>query len=204
MKVTLDDEDPPERLDEVISALQTGSPDAMSKVLEKVHPDLCRAAEYQIGPQLRATLEPADAVQEAEGKLVRDIRSFRGGTWRAFREWALAILTNTVRAVARRGKNERGGVSLDWVNEEGVRLDPASSSTSPTGRARRNELRKVVLAAIERLPERERQVVIWRQFQELTFREIGAKLGVSDPMAHKVWTKALEMLRAELGPFSDL
>ena len=42
----------------------------------------------------------------------------------------------------------------------------------------RSELREQVGAAIERLPERERETLVLREFEELRYREIAELLGI--------------------------
>ncbi len=56
----------------------------------------------------------------------------------------------------------------------------------------------MVLAALNRLPETLRQVIVWRHREECSFEEIGRRLERSDTGARKLWLRAIEQLRHEL------
>ena len=56
----------------------------------------------------------------------------------------------------------------------------------------------MLLAALERLPDHYREVVVWHNKERLPFEEIGRRHGVSAEAARKRWTRALDRLRMEL------
>lgn len=60
---------------------------------------------------------------------------------------------------------------MDQAGARAVATDPARS-------AERSELCAVVQAAIERLPEREREVLVLKEFEGLRYREIAELLGI--------------------------
>ncbi len=53
--------------------------------------------------------------------------------------------------------------------------------------------------AIARLPEREKLVVTLYYYEELTLREIGEVLGVTESRVSQLHTKAILRLKARLG-----
>ena len=59
-----------------------------------------------------------------------------------------------------------------------IHLRPEPSRLSPDQAVVRAELREQVGAAIERLPERERETLVLREFEELRYREIAELLGI--------------------------
>jgi RNA polymerase sigma factor for flagellar operon FliA len=54
--------------------------------------------------------------------------------------------------------------------------------------------------AIERLPEREKVVIALYYYENLTLREIGEVLGVTESRASQLHTKAVLRLRSRLTP----
>lgn len=73
-----------------------------------------------------------------------------------------------------------------------------ASSDDPEAQAERNELRRVLAEAIDRLPERERLVIALYYYEELTLKEIGQVLSVSESRVSQLHTKAMLRLRAAL------
>jgi RNA polymerase sigma factor FliA len=61
------------------------------------------------------------------------------------------------------------------------------------------ELREAIGEALARLPEREKLVVTLYYYEELTLREIGEVLGVTESRVSQLHTKAVLRLKASLG-----
>ena len=61
------------------------------------------------------------------------------------------------------------------------------------------ELREIVADAITSLPEREKLVITLYYYEELTLREIGEVLGVTESRVSQLHTKAILRLKARLG-----
>ncbi len=55
-----------------------------------------------------------------------------------------------------------------------------------------------IWAALDVLTEKQKAVVEMRYFGEWTFKEIGAKLGISKQAAHSVHDRAMEALKEKL------
>lgn len=75
---------------------------------------------------------------------------------------------------------------------------PDSPEHSPLTEYERLESRENLIGAINRLPERERQVVALYYVEELTMKETGAVLGLTESRVSQIHTQALIHLRAAL------
>jgi RNA polymerase sigma factor FliA len=73
--------------------------------------------------------------------------------------------------------------------------DPARA---PLADYERTESRERLQAAIESLPQRERQVVALYYLEELSMKEVGAVLGVTESRVSQIHTQAVLRLRASL------
>jgi RNA polymerase sigma factor for flagellar operon FliA len=62
----------------------------------------------------------------------------------------------------------------------------------------RTEVREQLADAIARLPERERLVISLYYYEELTLREIGEVLGVTESRVSQLHTKAVLRLKVRL------
>lgn len=69
---------------------------------------------------------------------------------------------------------------------------------SPLEEYEENEKRRLLTEAIENLPARERQVVALYYVEELTMREIGAVLSITESRVSQIRSQAIVRLRAKL------
>lgn len=72
------------------------------------------------------------------------------------------------------------------------------SSLNPDVQVEREEIRKVIIEAINELPEKEKMVIVLYYHEDLTFKEIGQVLNVSESRISQLHTKANLRLRAKL------
>lgn len=72
------------------------------------------------------------------------------------------------------------------------------SSLNPDVIVEREEIRKVIVEAINELPEKEKMVIVLYYHEDLTFKEIGQVLDVSESRISQLHTKANLRLRAKL------
>ncbi|MBS7295153.1 MAG: RNA polymerase sigma factor WhiG [Treponema sp.] len=74
----------------------------------------------------------------------------------------------------------------------------APSSLNPDIMAEREAVKKVIAEAINELPEKEKMVIVLYYHEDLTFKEIGEVLEVSESRISQLHTKANLRLRAKL------
>ncbi len=74
----------------------------------------------------------------------------------------------------------------------------APNSLNPDVIAEREEIKKVIAQAISELPEKEKMVIVLYYHEDLTFKEIGEVLEVSESRISQLHTKANLRLRAKL------
>ncbi len=113
----------------------------------------------------------ADAAQDAFLSAFRNLRSFRGGS---FRSWMLRIATNTSYDVLRVRKR-RPSVSLDIEADDESASSPlqiADTAESPDDFAQRRELAAAIQDGLTALPDEQRIVLILSDIQGLAYEEI--------------------------------
>ena len=113
----------------------------------------------------------ADAAQDAFLSAFRNLRSFRGGS---FRSWILRIATNTCYDVLR-ARKRRPTTSLDIETDGGEDSSPlqiADSAESPDDFALRRELAAAIQQGLATLPEEQRIILILSDIQGLAYEEI--------------------------------
>lgn len=120
---------------------------------------------------------PEDARDAAQDGLMRFFsRLDRLDPGRPVRPWLLAIVRNAARDLARRRRVRRAS-SLEGASEAfGVELIDAAPD--PEARSRRQELRRKVWRGLGELRDAEREILVLRDYQDLSYAEIAAVLGI--------------------------
>ena len=90
--------------------------------------------------------------------------------------------------------------SLSGDGDQISLMDTIEDETGPRPEAAldQTEMREALADAIARLPEREKLVVTLYYYEELTLREIGEVLGVTESRVSQLHTKAILRLKARL------
>lgn len=94
-------------------------------------------------------------------------------------------------------------VSFDEMEEGNEGESPlarhrADEAHEPGARLEERRFREALIEAIDRLPERERQLMALYYEQDLNFREIAAVLGVTESRVCQMHTQAVSRLRAKV------
>jgi RNA polymerase sigma factor for flagellar operon FliA len=112
-------------------------------------------------------------------------------------------VVDELRRVDERGRADRRpegaelAVSLDVLLEKGTHQGPAVDDGFAE-RYEQEDLKTRVQDALGRLPARQREVIKRYYGDELTLRETGAKMGVSEARACQLHGRAIQNLRREL------
>ena len=169
--------------EKAIIACQRGSRDAFGVVVEAYMRRAYVAALAILGNREDAL----DVSQEAFVKAYRAIRRF--DPTRPFYPWFYRILRN---------------VCYDWLRRRrtrprsGFEGEIADIRSNPEILARRTEVREEVWRAVNRLKERDREIILLRHFQHLSYAEIADALQIPKGTVMSRLFTARSRLRGEL------
>ncbi|MCB9684808.1 MAG: FliA/WhiG family RNA polymerase sigma factor [Alphaproteobacteria bacterium] len=142
----------------------------------------------------RAVRRRAQALEQARSSL-----SERLGRAPTLAELAEHLGTDTDGAHAFVANSDtRPLLSLDAPTDDGTGAplaDLVAADGTPEERAERAELRRITLSAIERLPEREKVSIVLFYFHELSLKEVGEVLGVTESRACQLNGQGIVRLR---------
>ena len=136
-----------------------------------------------------------DAAQEAFIAAFRNIKNFRGDA--KVSSWLHRIAVNQCLTTKRRTKSR----SEDYLNaetEEESRIFIAPANLSPLRATEQNERMVLVRQAVTSLPEELREVVVMKEFEEMTFQEISEVLELPLSTVKSRLYTALKQLRRKL------
>jgi RNA polymerase sigma-70 factor (ECF subfamily) len=175
--------------EELVEACQAGEASAFDVLVARWE-DRIRGAAYRF---LGSDEEARDVAQEAFLKAYQAIGSFKREA--RFSSWLYQIATNLCRDRLRRRKT-RATVSLEALEEGG----PVMVETRPGAHERllERDLARAVRRAVDALPDEQREVVILKEYQELTFLEIAQALDVPVSTVKTRLYRGLGQLRLRL------
>jgi RNA polymerase sigma-70 factor (ECF subfamily) len=192
----------------LLAALRAGDGQAFERVVRAWSPGLLRAARGYVGTEASAQ----EAVQETWLAVIDGLDRFEGRS--RLRTWVHGILANVAR---RRGAQDRRSVPLSALDGgDGPVVDPGRFRAAgepyaghwreeatpqrwgPEGQVLTRELRAVLAAALELLPERQRAVVVLRDVEGLTTPEVAQVLGLSEGNVRVLLHRGRMRLREEL------
>jgi RNA polymerase sigma-70 factor, ECF subfamily len=185
--------------------------EALVGVIESFRGYLLLVAERALAPDLRVKEAASDLVQEALAQAQNEAGHWKGSMEATdeLREWLRRFLMHKIAHAARRHRGTGKRRIAREVPLAQVEADPAlagalvADDTSPGTRSSRHDEEDMLQSALDRLPERMRQAVLWRHHEACSFDEIGRRLGCSNVAARKLWLKALQQLQAELKAGAD-
>jgi len=134
-----------------------------------------------------------DAAQTAFVKAWRALPRFRAGS--PFRPWLLRIVANEAHN-RRRSAGRAYALQLRAAAAE----PSGDAAPSPEGTMLGREEREVLVAAVQRLDERDRDVLTCRYLLELSEEETATVLDVRRGTVKSRAARALARLRTEVGP----
>ena len=175
---------------ELVSGALAGMPEAWEALLVR-----CRKTSYLVALQLLGSREDAmDVAQDALLRLVRSLDRF--DTARSLTPWVAAITRNLVVDLVRRQKVRRADSLEALLSQGGVEM--ADHSDSPEADAERRELRARVARAVRELPPLYREVIVLRDYQDLTYDEIAGVLEIPRGTVMSRLHRARSLLRGAL------
>jgi RNA polymerase sigma-70 factor (ECF subfamily) len=193
--------------EQLIEQASQGDRAARQQLLVRHRDRLCKMVRVRMDRRLAARVDPSDVIQEAladaDAKLSDYLRRrplpfypwLRRLTW----ERLVKLHRRHIRAGIRSISREAPG-RLALPDESALELarrlvDPGSS---PSHHLIREELRGRMQAALARLSEKDREVLVMRYLEQLSNAEIGAALEISEGAVKMRHLRALERIRGLL------
>jgi len=134
--------------------------------------------------------EAQDVGQEAFMRLVQHAKRYRPEG--QFKSWLFRIAGNLARSRLRRRK------ILQWVHFEPELHDRAAEQPGPGADLEREHLSRAVRAALAKLPERQREALVLRHYEAMSYEEIAGVMGTTPRAVDSLLSRAKAALREQL------
>jgi len=180
----------------LVRACQRGEPGALDALIRATYADV-----YALCRRMLADREDAaDATQEVYLRVVRSVLGFRGES--SFGTWLHRVTVNVcLSALRKRGQARAAGATagaVAFATPDDESSPHSSSEDGPDERAATADLLARSEAAVLALPEPSRTVVVLRDVEGLSTREVAEVLGLSESVVKVRLHRAHARLRAVL------
>jgi RNA polymerase sigma-70 factor (ECF subfamily) len=194
--------------DQLLDLAAAGDDAARQRLLTRHRGRLRKMVAYHLDRRLAARVDPSDVVQDALADAAAELDRYLRERPLPFYPWLRQLAWDRLVELHRRhvaaGKRsvrrEEPGL-FELPDESAVELAGrlADLGSSPSARLLRDELRRRMQAALARLPERDRAVLVLRHLEQLSTAESAAVLGIGEAALKSRHLRALRRLRQLLG-----
>ena len=174
----------------------SGDPEAFGEIVRRWERRIFALAFGMLGREEDAR----DATQETFLAAFRNLRNFRGEA--RVSSWLHRIAVNQCITRQRRAK-VRGETALEDEAEKNAAVFALPLEASPARTAENVERSRAVRKAVSALPPDLKQVVVMKEFEELTFQEIADALEIPLSTVKSRLYTALRQLQLRLQKFGD-
>lgn len=173
-----------------------------SSFLEQWRPYLRVLARMQIEPKFQAKIDASDIVQQTMLEAHRARDEFRGASDDELRAWLRRIMARNLADEMRKFRRDKRDAGLEQslqaaLTESSQCLEgclPADDSL-PDHRALRNEQLTQLAAAIESLPEDQRQAVTLHHLQRQSAAQVATAMGRTEVSVAGLLRRGMKRLR---------
>ncbi len=188
---------PPQESSRLFERAQQGSREAINAVFERYGDRLHALIRLRLGPQLRRRLESRDILQATLLKAFKGIERFHGSGSRSLMAWMGTIARDEICDQADFYGRQKRDAGRDTTLDE--RVDPLVRQVhTEASRLQLKADSKRLEQALDALGEAQREVILLRHFEELSFPEIGERLGKSPDACRMQLARAMTALTLKL------
>jgi RNA polymerase sigma-70 factor, ECF subfamily len=167
----------------------------LSELVERMRPMLKSVAREHAQSVPDCKEDESDIVQRSFVKAIEHIDQFDGQTTGQWRAWLVTIVRNQARDVRRYWSQERRAHSQEECDSHVIGGLIDKSVAAPSKVIDDEESRQRLDRALATLSVQEQQLVRWRLSNYVTYREIAARLKITEPTARRRCNAALLALR---------
>lgn len=180
--------------DQIVTRVLAGEPHLFELLMRRYNPRVYRVTRAI----LKSDADAEDAMQDAYVQAFTNLASFEGRA--SFATWLTRIALHAALGRVRRGKNVTVVEDLDEmpIAPEKHPMSSQMMAKSPETGADDRELRTILEAAIDELPEHYRTVFVLRAVEDLSVTEAAESLDLQEETVRTRFFRARAMLKESL------
>jgi RNA polymerase sigma-70 factor (ECF subfamily) len=184
----------------LLEQIQDGNAEAFDELLGRHRATLRRFIDVRLDARLRGRVDPSDIVQETQLDAFHRMPDFLERRPMPFHLW----LRKTAYERLLKARRHHLDTARRAVSREVPLPDHSSlllaqqllaADSSPSQQVARGEVVQRVRQAVALLNEIDREILLMRNYEELSYQEIGVLLDLDPPTARKRYGRALLRLR---------
>lgn len=196
----------------LLARVEDGDASATGQLFVLYSDSIKRMLALRLPSQLNARLDSSDVWQEVQLDASRRLPEYLEKREVPFQVWLRFLAKQKLVELVRKNL---GTQARDARREQHAYLNQDFSATSfaiakflvdnattPSMQLRRQEIGEAVLAAIDRLEENDREIIILRHMEDMSCAEAAVELGITLAACRKRHVRALQRLRGILDEFA--
>jgi RNA polymerase sigma-70 factor (ECF subfamily) len=181
----------------------SGNRQAFDELFARHRAPLRRAVELRLDAKMRARVDPSDVVQETHLEAYQRLPDYLERRPMPFRLWlrktAYERLLKVQRQHLKTAKRAAGReVALPHESSMLLAEQLLAAGPTPSQQVARRELARQLRSALGKLPTSQREVLLMRNFEGLSYQEVAYILDIDAAAARKRYGRALLQLRRRL------
>lgn len=175
---------------------QDGNRAALSELFERYRPRVMRIARVRIGSRLGSKIDPEDIVQETLEKAWMKLADFDARDASKFIDWLARIAENQIRDEVRKWGTQGRDIHKEVEMGE---LPLAAPISTPSQKLSVREQEAIYDRCLSELPEHYREVVLLRQYADMSWDQVAAQIGSPNAKAAvQLYSRAMSSLEEKL------
>jgi RNA polymerase sigma-70 factor (ECF subfamily) len=189
----------------LLERVAAGDDQARARLMERHRSRLHDFVDDHLDPQLRARLDASDVVQEAQMEATRRLPDYLQRRPMPFQVWLRKTAYERMLMLRRRHidaarRTIRREVQLPDRSSLVLAQNLVDPSGSPSSRLDREELAQRMRQALHRLSPADREALLMRHYENMSYEEMGCILGIEPASARKRAGRALVRLHKTSPP----
>jgi len=181
---------------ELLDQARSGSPEALNHLYERCAGRLLAFIRLRLGRDLRSRLESRDILQATLLKSLSHVSELKAAETRSVMAWLARIAEHEIQDCADFHHRQRRDAAREMPIEDDAPLPALTRSA--LSRVILGEQAEQLEAALDVLSPDHREVILLRKFEELSFAEIGQRLGKSEDACRMLLARAMTALTLEM------